>query len=215
MKVALATTESYPRSKSAELIADVLGCPVAMEYGAIETGPIAYQTRTGRFQAFWRHYVLELQPSEHVAGAYELRITTLYPRAFPLIRYEIGDLVIPCNEGDDPCLEFQSIIGRSNDCLVLRNGAVVHPQAFRDAISWCKSVADFQIVQRVDGRITLRFVSAREPSADECAAIKQRLTQVNEALGAIELEEVRELEQTVAGKTKRIVREIKARTKAA
>lgn len=215
MKVAVATTESYPRSDSAGVIADVLGCPVAMEYGAIETGPIAYQTGTGRFQAFWRHYVLELQPSEHVAGAYELRITTLYPRSFPLIRYEIGDLVIPCNKGDGPCLEFESVIGRSNDCLVLRNGSVVHPQAFRDAISWCKSVADFQIVQRLDGRITLRFVPARRPSGDDYAALRQHLTQVNEALEVIEFEEVAGLEQTVAGKTKRIIREIESSTSAA
>ncbi|MEX2399819.1 MAG: hypothetical protein WD423_03540, partial [Rhodothermales bacterium] len=80
LKVAIATAESFPRADSAAVIEDVLGCPVAMEYGCVETGPLAYQHPDGTYHVFWRHYYLESVPSPDVHGAHELLVTGLHPR---------------------------------------------------------------------------------------------------------------------------------------
>lgn len=53
-KVANATAESFPQADSVEFIADILGCPVVMEYGSVETGLIPHQVPEGNFRVFWR-----------------------------------------------------------------------------------------------------------------------------------------------------------------
>ena len=45
-----------------------------MEYGAVEAGLGAHTHPSGDYPVFWRSHIL----------------TSLYPRAFPLARYEIG-----------------------------------------------------------------------------------------------------------------------------
>ena len=114
LKVAIGTGESFPRTDSAQLISEVLGVPVAMEYGSMETGPIAHQQTNGRYAVFWRHFFVEGQPSKVVDGAYEILITTLYPRCVPLVRYRLGDF-ISCDPNESAFgQEFDSVIGRCN-----------------------------------------------------------------------------------------------------
>jgi phenylacetate-CoA ligase len=207
LKVAIATAESFPRPDSADFIAGVLGCPVAMEYGAIETGLIAHQRPDGRYVTFWRHSFLEGHESEHLPGAYEILVTSLYPRCFPLLRYRVGDL-ISANPNDEHFTQtFESVTGRCNDLIVLRNGGVVHSEAFSHAVKEMSSIAGYQVVQSYDGDITLNYV-AREPlGPPEMEELRRRLNRINPDLTSIRVARVESLEQTIAGKTRRIFRQ--------
>jgi len=207
LKVAIATTESFPRSDSVELITDVLGCPVAMEYGAIETGLIAHQNLEGYFSVFWHHYFVEGLESKHLPGTYELYLTSLYPRCFPLVRYAIGDLATYKDHSEYFSPEFKTLIGRCNDFIALKNGSIVHPQAFRDVISWSQSISDFQVIQSLDGQIKLRYVGTEMVKPNEISEVKRRLQQINPQLANIDLQQVESLEKSIAGKTRRIIRE--------
>jgi len=207
LKVAIATAESFPGPDSALLIGDVLGCPVAMEYGSVETGPIAHQKPDGHYSVFWRHYFLEGRESTEVPGAYELFLTSLYPRCFPLGRYKLGDLISTNPDGKDFSQEFEAGIGRCNDCVILRNGGVVHSEAFTHAVKEISSILGYQVVQSPDGAISLRYLAAKRLEPSDVEEIVRRLNRVNPYLSGVRVERVDSLEQTIAGKTRRIVRQ--------
>ena len=90
LKAVIGTSESFPGPESAVRLSNLLGAPIAMEYGAVETNVIAHTHPSGGYRVFWRTYLVEALP---VAGTRRCRvlITSLYPRCFPLVRYEIGD----------------------------------------------------------------------------------------------------------------------------
>src|SRR5699024_12715494 len=46
-----------------------------------------------------------------------LPISTLYPRLFPLIRYELGDIIVNTKKSGLSVYEFEEIKGRDNDFL--------------------------------------------------------------------------------------------------
>ena len=165
LKVAIATAESFPQPDSAPLIADVLGCPVSMEYGAVETGPIAQQRPDGQFAIFWRHYFLEGCESAHLPGVYDILVTSLFPRCLPLVRYKIGDLI--SQNPNDECFrqQFKAVIGRGNDLVMLHDGSVIHSEAFSHALKEMTCMAGYQVIQSANEKIALSYVAARTPGA--------------------------------------------------
>ncbi len=206
LKMAIATAESFPRSNSAERIARTLGCNVAMEYGAVETGAVAHQRRDGRFQVFWRHWFIEGAPSRDIEGTFELFLTSLYPRKFPLLRYRVGDLI-----SDDPNSEqfdqtFSRVIGRCNDYIALNDGVKIHSEAFTHAVKECAGIDRFQVVQNSSGKIYFRYTGPPRDSAVE-GEIQRRLSIVHPELRGVRFECVNSLGQTISGKSRTIVRE--------
>ena len=208
LKVAIATAESFPTPESATLIADILGCRVVMEYGAVETGLVAHQRLDGHYSVFWRHYFVEGTESAEVPGTYEIVITGLYPRCFPLVRYRLGDLVATDPDEQSVNQHFKAVIGRCNDYIALPNGNVVHSEAFTHAVKDIPSISAYQVVQSRDGIITLQYLATSSLKPNEVESIRRRLNQITPHLAGVRLQRVESLEQTIAGKTRRIVREI-------
>jgi phenylacetate-CoA ligase len=206
LKAAIATAEAFPRADSARRIVDAIGCPVAMEYGAVESGPIAHQRPDGRFQIFWRHWFIEGVPSAQMPGAFEIFITSLYSRCFPLVRYRIGDLISEDPDAPQFAQTFSRVIGRCNDYIALSDGASIHSEAFTHAVKECETVARFQVVQMANGKIYFRYVPAADGATDE-SEIRRRLELIHPALRDIEVQKVASLPQTIAGKTRTIERE--------
>ena len=95
-----------------ETVERVFHAPVVIEYGAEETGPIAYSRASDRrLQVFWDSFIC-LADQDGI-----LSLTTLSPRLFPLVNYRIGDVV----EAGDPhagsILTFDSVVGRSYEFI--------------------------------------------------------------------------------------------------
>ncbi|ANM29070.1 hypothetical protein ABI59_04870 [Acidobacteria bacterium Mor1] len=203
LRMVVGTSESYPHPETPELLGELFGCPVAMEYGAVESGLIAHTVPEGHYVVPWRSVLLEV-PSNPTEGR-GLRITTLYPRCFPLVRYEIGD-EIELEEGGETLgiTSFRRVIGRCNDYLVLPDGTQVHSEVFSHAVRPCSEVRGFQVVQQ-PRRLVMR-VTGRDGLSDRGrAGILERLAKVHPDLGRMEFKAVDTLEQTVAGKTRMIV----------
>jgi phenylacetate-CoA ligase len=205
LKAVIATAEGFPSDDSADLVSRVIGSPVAMEYGAVETGVIAHSHPEGGYRVFWRTYFLEAQ-EDAVGGGKKLRVTSLYPRCFPLIRYEIGDEIIPSvGEPEWGVARFDRVIGRCNDYLVLADGSRVHSELITHAVRCCDDILAYQAVQ-TDSSVRLNVVSQVDLSSETIGAIRARLRTINPLLGAIEVARVSELRRTVAGKTPIIIR---------
>ncbi|MCS4054639.1 hypothetical protein [Salinibacter ruber] len=209
LKAAIATAESFPQPNSPQVIEDVFGAPVAMEYGAVETGPMAYQRPDGDFQIFWRHYKIEGEKTNLLDGAYEIYITSLYPRCFPLVRYRIGDMVPENPNAAAFDQTLPSIIGRSNDYITLPNGRRIHSVALIHAVQEVEGIQALQIHQKSEDDITVYYQSSGEGSlADpKIDAMREGLSRLDLSLKKVGIQSVSSLEQTPAGKQKRVVRE--------
>lgn len=205
LRVVVGTSEGFPSPDSEERLRDTFGCPVAMEYGAVECGVIAHTHPDGGYRVFWRNHLVE------AVGAGRIRrivITSLYPRAFPLVRFEIGDEIEIADGARTSAAglaEFQRVVGRCNDYVVLSDGFTVHSEVFSHAVRPCEDVRGFQIVQEGDA-LALRYTSPDDLPQEHRLGIRARLERVHPALGAIRFERVESLSQTVAGKTRMVIR---------
>jgi phenylacetate-coenzyme A ligase PaaK-like adenylate-forming protein len=208
LRVVIATSEAFPSADSAALLERLLAAPVAMEYGAVETGVIAHTHPSGGYRAYWESQLLDaerLAPGE----PHRLRVTSLAPRCFPLVRYEIGDEVELEPTAPDRVVglaRFARVVGRANDWVELPDGARIHSETFSHAARECAEIRGFQIVRGGAG-LALRYVADAALSAQAERELRRRLGCVHAALESLRLERVERLEQTVAGKTRMVVSE--------
>lgn len=204
LKVAIGAAEGFPAPDSRELLGRVLGCPVAMEYGSVEASWLAHSTPAGDHQAFWNSYFIEAL-DRGASGGRIVRITSLTPRCFPLIRYEIGDeLDLGGHEGVGVS-RFARVLGRCNDYLMLADGSRVHSELITHCVRSCPEVLGYQAVQ--DGHDVRIHVTTKHPLADETiAAIQVRLQKLHASLRNVPIERVAALHRTIAGKTPIVVK---------
>lgn len=202
----IGTAESFPRQDSKEKTSEVFGCPVAMEYGAAELGVIGHTHPKGRYRFFWKNYIVEIVPTSR-NRIKSIRITSLYPRCCPLIRYEIGDEIIVAEEDEDWRFVFsaENVLGRCNDYVKLNNGEVIHSEAFTHAIKYDESILAYQIVQE-NSTITLRYVSHQSLAKNTEELLRLRLKKISSSLYNISIRHVKHLTKSIAGKTPMIVR---------
>ena len=211
LKVVIATGESFPSPESSALISRVFGCPVAMEYGAVETGIIAHQRSDGRFQIFWANHFVEGIESKNWPGWYELLVTTLYPRLVPLIRYRIGDLVC----GNPSAAEFDQtlakVVGRCNDGISVGENAFIHSEAFSHVLRDVVEIQAFQIIQKGTGEIIVNYIADQNLTGEIEARLHRRIEKVDKRLNIERFQRVGRLQESVSGKTKRVVNESESR----
>jgi phenylacetate-coenzyme A ligase PaaK-like adenylate-forming protein len=205
VKVVVAAAEGFPEPESEARISDLFGCPVAMEYGAVETGLIGHTHPDGGYRAFWQTYLIEAERNGRNAA---LRVTSLYPRCVPLVRYEIGDEVELCNEGVERAVgitSFTRVIGRCNDFIALSDGFLAHSEVITHAVRSCAAIQSYQVVQKEE-HIALLYTAAEDLHPADEQEIRKRLAKVHVDLKQIPFEHVDTLRQTIAGKTPMIIR---------
>ena len=203
LKAVIATSESFPRADSCEVIEAAFNAPVAMEYGSVETGVIAHTRRDEGYHVFWLSYFIEAtEPAPQ--GGYKVRVTSLYPRAFPLVRYDLGDAIAL----DAPCFgvrRFPEVMGRTNMFLEPEPGKPVHSEALSHAVKGIGAVTGYQMIQEGDS-FTLFLTSPSGMAHEQTQEIRSRLAKISPRLGAADIQVVDRLQQTRAGKTPMIIR---------
>jgi phenylacetate-CoA ligase len=208
IKVVIGSSEAFPAADSAALLEDLFAAPVAMEYGSVETDLIAHSRPEGGYWTSWRSYFIEASPDATRPGVHAIRVTSLYPRCFPLVRYEIGDEVAL---GSEPASQlygldsFERVVGRCNEFVPLRDGGRIHSSLFNDAVRLCQSIIGYQVVGGRHGEVAIHYMARHELSRAEVDALRERLARVHPELRTSEVRRVERLVQTIAGKTKMIV----------
>jgi phenylacetate-CoA ligase len=233
LKTAIATGEVFPTPDGPAVAQRILGCPVSMEYGSVETDVIAHTSLSHEmdvgtvppaYRVFWRRYFLECEDAGP-DGERALLVTSLFPRAFPLIRYRIGDFV-RLFDGDEPraLTRMTAVVGRSNSFVELSDGTRVHTMGLKHCVEGIESVSRFQVVQpaganntRANGggrgikelRVVLAGAGApdrHDAQADAArraveAAIREKAGKIHPELGRMPIVFDRTLIQSRAGKT--------------
>ena len=203
LKAIIATSESFPREDSREAIEKAFHAPVAMEYGSVETGVMAHTRREEGYHVFWLSYFIEAtEPAPQ--GGYKVRVTSLYPRCFPLVRYDLGDAIAL----DAPCFgvrRFPEVMGRTNLFLEPISGEPIHSEALSHAVKGIGAVTGYQMIQEGES-FTLLLTTPSTVSREQTADIRARLEKISPRLGATDIRVVDRLQQTQAGKTPMIIR---------
>ena len=148
-------------------------CTVSSVYGAEEFGTIGVQSKDGDdYYMDTSGVYLEVLKLEEDIPAEDgelgrLVITDLYNYAFPLIRYENGDIVVRKSvktSSGKYKQYFTRIDGRRSDLLYATNGEPVSPHLITNKMWGIKNISQWKFIQT--GEKTYRFVINGE-QADE------------------------------------------------
>lgn len=183
LKVCIVTSEKLFEDDKG-LIEACFGVPVVNEYGASEVGLIAFENRQGEWIVNSEGLFIEvLDENNRILPTGEegrIVITSLYNKAHPMIRYDIGDTGALTVGSTLKKPVLQKLTGRTNDVAKLANGKVVPGLTFyyvtKSIIEDAGSIKEFIIIQTQLEKFKIEYVSEQEFTS----------AQIQKILGAIE-----------------------------
>ncbi|NND51953.1 MAG: phenylacetate--CoA ligase family protein [Flavobacteriaceae bacterium] len=186
------------------------GVPVINEYGASELDLIAFQNPDGDFQLNSETLLVEIldENNNAVPNGTEGRvvITSLYNKAHPFIRYDIGDIGILSEKSTVKKPVLEKLIGRTNDIAILPSGKKAAGLTFyyitKSIIEDDGNVKEFIIEQFSLDHFKVSYVSREELSDENIKQIKKEMENYLESGIDITFERTEKLERSKSGKLK-------------
>jgi len=192
----------------ADLIERAFGVRPRQHYGMAEGAANASECAKGRLHVDEDFAFVEFVPSGSGAG-YRILGTNVTNRAFPLIRYDAGDVAHVSGQSCDcglPGRIIDHIDGRREDYVVLPGGAMVGrlDHIFKDQVR----VREGQIYQPDLTRVVLRIACASGFTAqDEQTLVRIARVWLGDSL-RIEVERLDALPRTASGKLRFVVSDV-------
>lgn len=125
LRACMVTSEMCHESDK-NLMEEAFGIPVINEYGASELDLIAFQNKEDEWILNTETLFVEVLNEENCVLPYgeegRIVITSLYNKAHPFIRYDLGDTGV-IEKIDNKKLILKSLIGRKEDIVKLPSGA--------------------------------------------------------------------------------------------
>jgi phenylacetate-CoA ligase len=214
---AVVTTSEVLAPGDRAVIAKAFGAPVYDEYGCGEVGAVLYECERGTRHLMAENLFVELlpAPTPDQPNAARLVVTDLHNRATPLLRYDIGDRVVPapacaCGRG---LPGFAAIFGRAYDFIETADGTRYHGEFFLYVLESARDrglpVRQAQFVQDAADRIRLRVVAVEGQSARAAAEwMARELRRRSGDRLHVAVEEVPAIEREASGKI-RLIRALK------
>jgi len=193
-----------------EAIKDAFGVPVRQHYGLEEAVANISECPEGNLHVDEDFAHVEFVPRDSGEG-YRIIGTNWTNPAFPLFRYDTGDIAILAEDGCSCGRRgrvVESLLGRQDDYVVLPDGARIGrlDHIFKDF----ESVREAQIYQPARERVVFRIVLGAGYDDDvESAVMKNARARLGEAID-IDVARVKEIERTDSGKMKFVVSELEA-----
>ncbi|MFI3202466.1 MAG: hypothetical protein R3Y54_13275 [Eubacteriales bacterium] len=146
-----------------------MNIPVYERYSNMEMGIIAQKDKTDFFKINCASYaveILKLDVDEKADSGTVGRIvvTDLFNKAFPMIRYDTGDLGIMTIINNIPYIE--KIYGRRLDVIFNTSGELLNPHAITRVLYGVSGVLQWQFIQKNKCKYELRYVCAGLISVD-------------------------------------------------
>lgn len=187
-----------------------LGVPIVNEYGASELDLIAFQNANGAWQVNSETLFVEVldENNQEVPKGIEgkIVITSLYNKAHPFIRYEIGDIGILDEKSTAKHLILKKLIGRTSDVALLPSGKKAPGLTFyyvtKSIIEDDGNVKEFIIRQTKLDRFEIDYVSATALSSEQIVKIETAIATYLEPGLQFTYHRKEVLERTKRGKLK-------------
>lgn len=174
LKVCLVTSEML-FDDDKKLMETQFGIPVVNEYGASELDLIAFQNPKGDWALNTETLFIEIldENNQPVPNGVEgkIVITSLYNKAHPFIRYEIGDVGIIDEKSTAKHAILKKLIGRTNDVAELPSGKKAPGLTFyyvtKSVIKDDGNVQEFIIKQHKLDTFEIEYVAKNELTETE------------------------------------------------
>ena len=193
-----------------KLLEQQFGVQVVNEYGASELDLIAFENSEGQWQVNSETLFVEILDDDDnpVENGKEGRIviTSLYNKAFPFIRYDIGDIGILSEESTIKKPILEKLIGRTNDIAILPSGKKAAGLTFyyitKSIIENDGNVKEFIIEQFKPHRFKVSYVAEIGLTSAQEKTINNAMTQYLEAGITITFEKCNTIKRSESGKLK-------------
>ncbi len=216
LKYCVVTSEMlYDQDK--KLLESIFGIPIINEYGASELDLIAFTNNEDELIVNSETLFVEIMDENNKVlpngEAGRIIVTSLFNKAQPIIRYDIGDLGVldPKSTFKKPIL--QKLIGRANDFAQLPSGKTVPGHTFyyitKSIVEDDGNVKEFIIEQTNLDAFKIIYVSEKELNPDEITKVKIALVNYVEDNLKLTFERVDMLQRKRSGKLKQFTSLIK------
>lgn len=209
LKVCMVTSEMlFPEDKN--MLEKYLGIPIINEYGASELDLIAFQNPNDEWQVNSETLFVEIldennRPVEHGKEG-KVVITSLYNKAHPFIRYEIGDVGILDEKSTPKKPILKKLIGRTSDVALLPSGKKSPGLTFyyvtKSIIEDDGNVKEFIVRQKTLDSFEIDYVSESELTRDQIAEIEKAIEKYLEPNLKFTYNKKEVLKRTTRGKLK-------------
>lgn len=216
LKVCMVTSEMLFKEDKL-LMEKQFGIPIVNEYGASELDLIAFQNPLGEWQVNSETLFVEIldENNETVPNGSEGRvvITSLFNKAHPFIRYDIGDIGILDEKSTLKKPILKKLIGRTNDVALLPSGKKSPGLTFyyvtKSIIEDDGNVKEFTIKQTEIDAFEIEYVSGIELTSKQIQKIKEAITTYLESDLKFSFSRKEKLERNKNGKLKQFISLIK------
>jgi len=193
------------------------GVPVVNEYGASELDLIAFQNPNGEWQVNSETLFVEILDDENnvLPNGKEGRIviTSLYNKAHPFIRYDIGDIGVLDEKSTFKKPILKKLIGRTNDIAVLPSGKKSPGLTFyyvtKSIIEDDGNVKEFVVKQTKIDTFDIEYVSQNKLTENQILNIEKAIATYLESGLTFTFTRKEKLERSKSGKLKQFVSLVK------
>ncbi|MCC8103702.1 MAG: hypothetical protein LIP11_16115 [Clostridiales bacterium] len=148
-------------------------CGIYARYSNTENGILGQETGTeGTYLLNWASYyfeILKLDSDETVEEGELGRIivTDLYNKAFPMIRYDTGDVAKMVYPGKG-FPYFTELLGRRMDLIYDTNNEVVSPFLLCRTMRLSKGIEQWQFIQETETEYVLKITVTKDGEKPKC-----------------------------------------------
>jgi phenylacetate-CoA ligase len=193
------------------------GVPVVNEYGASELDLIAFQNIDGNWQVNSETLFVEILDEKNNVLPYgkegRIVITSLYNKAHPFIRYDIGDVGILDEKSTIKKPILKKLIGRTNDIAILPSGKKSPGLTFyyitKSIIEDDGNVKEFIVKQTKIDTFDIEYVSQNKLTENQILNIKKAIATYLESGLNFTFTRKEKLERSKSGKLKQFVSLVK------
>jgi phenylacetate-CoA ligase len=212
LKVCVVTSEMLFEEDKI-LLEKQFGVPVVNEYGASELDLIAFENPDGEWQVNSETLFIEILDSENNVLPYgkegRIVITSLFNKAHPFIRYDIGDIGILDTKSTLKKPILKKLVGRTNDVAVLPSGKKSPGLTFyyvtKSIIEDDGNVKEFVIKQIKIDTFDIEYVSKTELNLEQIQKIEAAIALYLETGLVFTFIRKEKLERSKSGKLKQFV----------
>jgi len=192
------------------------GVSVRNEYGAAELDILAFEDEDGDFVLNEETLFIEILDENNlpVEAGIEGRVivTSLYNKAMPFIRYELGDRAILSNRIKNGNRVLEKVVGRTNDIIKLPSGKISPGLTFyyisKKLLESGGRIKEFVIIQKSLNTFLFKYLANEELSASEKFEIQKAMDLYLESGLVCEFLQCDRIERTKAGKLKHFFSEL-------
>ena len=204
------TTAEMCSPEDRKLMESAFGVRVVNEYGAAELGILAFEDSEGDWILNEEDLHIEIlddsnQPVENGLEG-KIVVTSIYNKAMPFIRYELGDRGIISTEKKGPYRVLDRLTGRINDMAVLPSGRKVPGLTFyyvtKALLKEEGLIKEIVIKQDALDSFLILYSGSRDLNRSEIADVHDLLTTYMEPGLKLRLERVDKIQRQPSGKLK-------------